>query len=241
MSPESHLGAKAHTGSGKIAVSFSRLPHSAEELKTLDARGGDLFELRLDLAARTARSRAISKMAAAFAGWPLIVTARSKAEGGTLNCPEKQARLLMAAASNASAIDLELASQSFREEIRAAANAHGCELILSHHDLATTPPLAELNRLMDEAFAAGADLFKLTTTTSTPEHIEILAEVLAQAKRASRKIAVMGMGKLAGVSRLRLAREGSQFVFACISEAESTATGQPTLDWLAERLAQPKD
>lgn len=224
-------------GAGGIAVSFARAPRPAE-LAELTARGTDLFELRLDLAGVRSAQEA-SLLAETFAGHKMLATARSTAEGGAADNDALRLEVLSAAAPHACALDVELSSRVLAGQAAKVCRAHGCELVLSFHSYHATPSLDELRTMADGAFEAGADLFKAAVTISGTTDTDTLSSLLAAGVQAGRRLAVMGVGKgkRARESRLRLAREGSQFVFA--HAGEPTADGQPNLDWLAAKLAQP--
>lgn len=208
----------------------------AAELAELAARGAGLFELRLDLSAIATAAEAAAA-AQSFAGHRLIATCRAEREGGRPRPDAERLALLRACAPHADAIDIELSSAGIFAEAAALCGPGGPSLIVSHHDVAGTPPLAELLRVADEAAAKGAAAIKVATTTSRQREVEVLAELLAVQLRRGRRLAVMGMGdgEVARQSRVALGRAGSYFVYAKHGPHES-APGQPGLDWLAAQL-----
>ena len=222
-------------GAGNIAVPFIRRP-AAGELEDIAGQGADIFELRLDLLEESARRQA-REIAGSFAGFPLIATARSSAEGGGGGDDRQRESLLAAAAACAWALDIELASSGLHAAVGEIAARHECDLIVSAHRLDATPDAGELARLADAAFALGADVFKIACLVKDEEDVRRLADLVAAGRQDGRKIAAMGMGDsdLACKSRARLGRAGSFFVFARSKDA--TAAGQPSVQWLARRLA----
>ena len=222
-------------GAGNIAVPFTESP-AAGELATLTEQGADIFELRLDLIASATPQQA-GKIASAFAGFPLIATARSIAEGGRNCAGQERVGLLAAAAEHAWAIDIELASRDLHEAVAKLAAEHNCDLIVSSHHFDATPDPEKLTRLAQNAFAIGADVFKIACQVASQADVNNLADLIAAGGKDSQRIAAMGMGdsELARQSRVQLAKAGSLFVFA--SARNATAAGQPSLQWLARQLA----
>ena len=222
-------------GAGNIAVPFDRRPETGE-LAALAALGADIFELRLDMAGCDSPEQA-HELARAFKGFPLIATARSVAEGGRANDDQMRLMLLAATVEYASAIDIELASSSLHDRVIRMASSHECDLIVSFHHFGATPDSGKLAQLSRDAFALGADVFKIACLTRNEDEVGRLAALLAAGKEFGKKIAAMGMGdsQLARDSRVKLGRAGSFFVFA--RSAKETAPGQPEIEWLAEKLA----
>ena len=222
-------------GTGNIAVPFTRRP-AAGELDALARQGADIFELRIDLA-ECSTPEQVRKTAESFAGFPLIATARSVAEGGRAAGDQLRRELLAACADHASAIDIELASPGLHNDIAAMAAGRACDMIVSSHHLDATPDSEKLAELAEAAFAVGADVFKIACMVSNEGDVQRLAELVASGRENGRKIAAMGMGDsdLARESRATLGRAGSFFVFA--RAADATAAGQPGIEWLARRLA----
>ena len=208
----------------------------AGELADLASRGAELFELRLDLSAIATAADA-AEAARSFAGHRLIATCRSAREGGRPRPDAERLELLRACAPHAAAIDIELSSTEIFAEVAALCSPGGPDLLVSHHDVAGTPPLADLARVADEAAAQDAAAIKIATVTKEPRDVEVLAELLATQLDLGRRIAVMGMGEgeIPRQSRVELGRAGSYFVYAKHGPHES-APGQPGLDWLAAQL-----
>lgn len=219
---------------GAIALPFDRAAKH-DELAQLRKQGADIFELRLDLAGNPTQAQA-AMLSASFAGHPLIATCRHPDEGGQGDADVARLSRLAACVEHASALDIELAAASILPEAKILATKHGCELIVSFHDLNATPELARLENIMDDAFAAGATVAKIVTTVTTEADLANLQELLALARSTNRPLAIMGMGEtdLALRSRLELARAGSLFVFA--RAGLETTPGQPELAWLASQL-----
>jgi 3-dehydroquinate dehydratase-1 len=196
------------------------------------ARGCDLVEARVDLfdvpevsgwAADCARLEAT--------GTPVLVTIRLAAEGGRWSRPDgERASLFRAALDVASWIDVE-ARSPLAPTMAAAAHAAGRAVVVSHHDFARTPPLDELERLVDGCRAAGADVAKLATTVVAAGDREALFELL---RRRAPGLCVIGMGTDSEELRTLLPARGSLLAYAYLDAP--TAPGQPSVAALDARL-----
>ena len=192
----------------------------------------DLLELRVDHFAADPRPllRALPRLPA-----PLVVTVRHPLEGGAgdLGFPRRR-ELYAQFLSTAKFIDIELRSVRQLASTIAEARVHGVQLILSVHFFKTTPSLARLESLRDRAFAAGADIFKVATLTSTLPNVLTLATLLARSPR--RAISVMGMGAFGKLSRVLLANAGSVLNYGYLDAVQ--VPGQWPAPLLKERLAE---
>lgn len=192
----------------------------------------DFFELRLDgLGAVIGElPSAIAKLRA-----PIIVTARSRAEGGANDLPVARRReLLLRFLANAACVDVELRSATALAAVLDLARAQKIRVILSLHDLETTPKSNALSAAARRAFSLGADIFKIATRTDRPAQLDRLLEFITSSP-VPIPVSAMGIGKLGHVSRPRLAQAGSVLNYAHV--------GRPTVEgqWsLAElRAALP--
>jgi 3-dehydroquinate dehydratase-1 len=223
-----HKRVKAPSRPQLVGVLFSRRDLArASQLH----RPPDLFELRLDgLSENVEELRAaIPKLRA-----PLIITARSPAEGGAhLLSLSRRRELLLRFLPFAHYLDLELRSIGLLAEVRKQADQRGIRLIISRHYVRSTPSRAALQRVADRASSLGADLCKIVTSISRLEEIERLVALLRD--YAGRlPLAVMGMGRLGRLSRRRLARAGSVLNYGHLGRA--IVPGQLSLSELRELM-----
>jgi 3-dehydroquinate dehydratase-1 len=187
----------------------------------------DLFELRLDALRHSLgeMARALPKLRA-----PLLLTARHPSEGGVgqLRLAERRA-LLRHFLEDAAIIDLELRSVGQMKDVIGEMHRRQIDLLISLHDLRTTPSPNELHRQARSAAAAGAAIFKVVTRTDTPAQ---LARLMAffEASRDLLPIAAMGIGKLGLESRHRLDQLGSALTYASLGR--TNVAGQPSLSQL---------
>ncbi len=166
----------------------------------------DFFELRLDglLAAIHKLPAAIPRLRV-----PLIITARSPAEGGANNLSLAQRRELLGRfLPDASLVDVELSFAPALSALLKRARAANLQIILSWHDLAAMPALGALQTAARRAQSLGADIFKVAARTDRLEELRNLLDFV-QSPSASIPISAMGLGKLGRLSRTRLAAAGS--------------------------------
>src|SRR5450432_869458 len=184
----------------------------------------DLLALRVDLFAEHALGAC-----AEAAGTPVLVTIRLAAEGGRWTRPDAlRVDLYREALAFASWIDVEAASPIARD-VTALARARGATSVVSHHDFARTPPLAELERLLEACRAAGADVPKLATKVSTDEDRDaLLTLAAAHAGRAC----IIGMGP--ADLRVLLPARGSRLAYGYLDAP--TAPGQLAASDMDARL-----
>jgi 3-dehydroquinate dehydratase-1 len=182
----------------------------------------DLLELRVDLFAAPelgACAEAAARVEAT--GTPVLVTIRLAAEGGRWTRPDAvRLELYREALAFASWIDVEAASPIARD-VTARARARGATSIVSHHDFARTPPLAELERLIEACDATGADVPKLATKVNADEDRDaLLTLAAAHAGRAC----VIGMATSDSELRVLLPARGSRLAYGYLDAP--TAPGQ---------------
>jgi len=195
----------------------------------------DLFELRLDgLIPHLGELRAaIPRLPA-----PLIITARHPREGGAKNLPASRRRaLFLEFLPWAKYVDIELRSVSALRSVLNAAIQKRVAIILSFHDLKSTPRPAELDRLVRRACASGATIAKIATRTDTSAQLDRLIHFFERHHR-SLPLAAMGIGRLGRASRRELARRGSALNYAHLGSA--VVPGQLSVEEL-RRLASRRD
>ncbi len=189
----------------------------------------DFFELRLD-GFGSAGERFQSTIASLPA--PIILTARSSAEGARRDLPLAQRRdLLRRSLSLGAGLDLELLSIAKFYALHDAARAAALMLILSRHDLQTTPPLAQLLDLAANAHSLGASVFKMAARTDRADQVDRLLGLI---ESAPLPVSAMGFGKLGAESRRLLARAGSVLNYAHLGRA--SVAGQLSLPQLRRLL-----
>jgi len=195
----------------------------------------DFVELRLDALApildeldRLLRSLSV----------PLIMTARHPREGGCNNLAATQrAAMLRRFLDRAAYIDIELRALRALRSVHREARRKRVAMIVSFHDLKTTPSIAQLRAKARAAKVAGAAIFKVATRTDTRPQVERLLTFFERAD-VDLPISAMGIGKLGRFARLELARRGSALVYASIGRAR--IQGQTPIQQLRSALAALK-
>lgn len=194
----------------------------------------DIIEYRIDYlnfdtdAAQVAELG--KKVAAAANGKPLILTFRTKSEGGSKEITDKAYGDLYMALIKAHFVDI-LDVEMFRQpsvvrEVVAAAHAAGIKVVMSSHDFRKTPPTAEIVSRLREQDKMGADILKIAVMPHNVADVLKLLDATEQIRdQYSRKpLLTMSMGGLGAVSRFSGQVFGSDLTFGMIGEA--SAPGQ---------------
>ena len=201
----------------------------------------DVAEFRvdfLDIALDAGKLAALGpKIAEQLHGKPLIVTFRTKAEGGNKAIADPDYAVLYETLLNAHFADL-IDVEMFRSEtvvrrLVAAAHKAGVFVVMSSHDFSATPPAAELVARLRRQQELGADVLKLAMMPRDPgDVLELLRATWEMASRyAERPMMTMSMGGTGVVSRLAGEIFGSAMSFGMIGRA--SAPGQVEVDRLA--------
>lgn len=197
----------------------------------------DWFDGCTDAAALT---HCLHSLHARLGELPLLVTCRTKAEGGeqALILTEYEAFCRTVCASGcADALDVELLPAGARLSVLIElAHTYNVKVICSSHDFEKTPPQAEMVRRMVQMQQAGADIAKLAVMPRS--RADVLALLAATAEMTEQHpatpVVTMSMGALGAVSRLAGETFGSAMTFA--SAGKASAPGQVELDVLNAAL-----
>ncbi len=193
----------------------------------------DLIELRVDLLGPDAPWREAARRWKS-AGRPVLLTIRHAREGGAWSGDEaERAERYRQALGDVSAIDVELSSGLLRQ-LQAEARADGVRTLASFHDFAGTPAAGDLDLIVRQGRAAGADVVKIATFTRQPDELARLARLPAAYPEVS--ICVLGMGPLGPESRLSLPLAGSCLTYGYLDTP--SAPGQLSAGELRRRLAE---
>lgn len=211
--------------------------HTAPALKQAvfsRERGIDLLEIRLDCL-----GKGLATFAACAENFrkPLLITARHPNEGGANRLSVAQRRLLLRLyLPAATAVDVELRSVASMEDLLREASLIGVTKVVSYHNFRTTPSLAELEKIVNRARMAGADIPKVATFLRSPADLAVLMKLQDKMGGQRGPLAVMGMGPLGKVSRLALAAAGSRLNYGFFDRAQ--VQGQWPAALLAERISE---
>jgi 3-dehydroquinate dehydratase-1 len=198
----------------------------------LSTRVIDLLEVRVDLFDTPTLDACADACARVEAtGTPVLVTIRHAEEGGRWARPDAdRLPLFLKALDVASWVDVEGESIIGRDVV-ATAHARGRRAIVSHHDFKRTPSLDDLDRVVAEALAAGADIAKVATLVASDADRDVLFQLLA---RHAGRVCVIGMGDPSSRLRTELPARGSRLAYAYVDAP--TAPGQLSVADMDARL-----
>lgn len=160
---------------------------------------------------------------------PLIATNKPTQFGGkyTGNETERQNILLNAAKNGFTYIDVDLGTPK-QEQLIDKLHELGAKIIVSCHDFERTPPLPELEKILEKEMKLGADVCKIVTTAQTVNDNLTTLKFVSEASTKT-KIVCFAMGELGKHSRLVSPVYGAFFTFASLDEKRKTAKGQLTI------------
>lgn len=211
-------------------ICVSVMPRSVEEGTALMERaakkGADLVEIRLDRLNPSSNLKAFS----AKKDIPTIATNRQPSQGGEFrgNEEERFGMLSSAAEAGFDYIDLEesIEGPDLRiENIRRS----GPKLIISHHDLRSTPSISELEKILLRISKFKPDIYKIVTTATSIQDNLVTLSFLQKAS-ADIKMVCFAMGEHGKVSRVVSPIFGAHFTMASMETGIETAPGQLTID-----------
>ena len=174
---------------------------------------------------------------------PLLVTFRTKKEGGELELPDDQYFAIykeILTQGAADLLDLELFMPA--EEVAATielAHENGVKVVMCNHDFDATPSQEEIVRRLSLMEEKGADICKIAVMPQSNKDVLTLLAATAEMKdKATRPLITMSMGALGMVSRVSGEAFGSAATFGAAKQA--SAPGQVPVSVLREILATLK-
>ncbi|MFQ5815589.1 MAG: type I 3-dehydroquinate dehydratase [Candidatus Hydrothermarchaeaceae archaeon] len=197
------------------------------------ARGADMIEVRADgLTGQSAPQ--VEELLRSIKGLrdvPVILTNRSKSEGGAFEGSEKRRiAILLRCMSLADLVDVEYtAEKGLRDGVIEEAKEGGTEVIVSQHDFKATPDENEMLSMLRKGLEAGADIAKLAVTANSVGDVLSLLNVTSEARKEGRVITI-AMGEIGRLSRIAAPLFGSEITYASVGEA--VAPGQLELNEL---------
>lgn len=239
-------GVELGAGVPKIIVPI--VAETAEEIleKAREIRDGifDLVEWRVDFYEDLLDTQkllsTLKDLRSVLGEKPILVTARTKEEGGEREMSMDDYIGLNAAVAqsgDADLIDVQIFSgdETARKSIDAI-HAAGGKVIGSYHNLKQTPDKAELICRMRKAQEMGADILKLAVMPRSPADVITLLDATQEMHTtyADRPIVTMSMGS-GVISRLCGECFGSAATFGMVGQA--SAPGQIPTDQLSTVLS----
>lgn len=161
---------------------------------------------------------------------PLIVTLRTKNEGGNADLSEAAYFDLLEKIIEdrlAEAIDIEYMREQERVvKLVALAKYKGLTSILSNHDFDSTPAREEIVTRLETMIGMGADVAKIALMPTCPDDVLNLLGATSQvkSKHPDQALITVSMGQMGMISRLAGQVFGSDMTFA--SGIEASAPGQ---------------
>ena len=211
----------------KICVSI--LPKTTEEALTLielaEKANADLVEVRLD----GLRDHGDLTDLAKHGNIQKIATNRLVSSlGGYEGTENEQKRILLSAAKKGfEYVDIEYSASNLKE-FTTEVSENGAKPIVSFHDFQHSLELVELNTVLEQEIASGADVCKIVTTAKRIEdNLTLLNFTAAACNRAN--IVCFAMGDYGKISRLLSPLFGCFFTFAALESGGETAPGQMTI------------
>jgi 3-dehydroquinate dehydratase-1 len=182
----------------------------------------DAIEIRLDAMESFDLEEMIDR-----SGRPVIVTYRSRREGGLGNADfgTISRHLLRAAELGADFLDVEYRMPfAYRREVFGKRGRS--RVIASLHLPRNTPGAVELETILQRLSSTGADVVKIVTRAVAPEDNLRVLGLIPKARRMGVEIVAFCMGPLGRVSRVASAVLGGYLTFACLAPEEESAEGQ---------------
>ena len=199
-------------GFPRIAVSVNDTADK-ETIKSFDA---DILEIRADqfkipdpehVSGVIARIKKI--------GIPLILTVRSKDEGGQKNLPDElKLKIFRKAISLVDAIDIELKSPIVSEVVRIAKKNKKL-IIISWHNFKSTPDDKALKNILNGALKKGAGIVKIAVKAEKADDVNRLMKFTIRNKASN--LITISLGRKGSVSRLIFPMAGSLITYAYVT------------------------
>ena len=231
-------GVRIGEGRPKTVVSLmdGRVEGLLETARHAMRQGADCLEWRVDFFEDVGDAEAVTHALAALVDatptTPLIVTLRTKAQGGCLDLTRDDSATLVQHLITRGKPDLIDIEYGLGEELVASlvdrAHARGIAAIVSHHDFSGTPTTEAMRSLLERMAALGADIPKLAVMARE----EADAARLMQATRLVSKeldvpLLTLAMGSVGAHTRLEGELFGSALTFCALGRA--SAPGQVEL------------
>ena len=196
----------------RIAVSVN----DTDDIRKVKSFNVDILEIRVDQFKKLDPeyiSRVISSLRKI--GIPLILTVRSKNEGGQKNVPDElKLRIFRKAISLVDAVDIELKSPIVSEVVKIAKKNKKL-IIVSWHNFKLTPGDKILKSVLKGALKRGAQLVKIAVKAGKANDVSRLMKFTMR-NRASNLITI-SLGKKGSISRLIFPMVGSLITYAYVT------------------------
>lgn len=210
----------------------------------LSGRSFDVVEWRVDFYREAPDCQQVVEMMGCLRDTlgevPILMTFRTKQEGGAQEIsPEQYTALNLAAARSgkADAIDVEiLMGDEVVLSLIQGIHEAGAVVVGSSHEFGYTPSREEMIKRLCRAQTMGCDILKLAVMPKTKRDVMELLSATEEMyyNHARQPLVTMSMGELGKVSRLNGEMIGSSMTFG--SAGQASAPGQVPLEELKEAL-----
>jgi len=197
---------------------------TSEALRRMEEAGplADLMEIRLDVMDSFDLEEIIQA-----ASRPLIITYRSKKEGGE-GAADYATRIRFLRTAIELGVDFVDVEYTLPLEVRKEIFQHrqSTRLIISSHLRYKTPTSEKLEELFRNMAATGADVVKIISTAKQVEdNLKVLA-LIPPAQKLGIEIIAFCMGPLGRISRVATILLGGYLTFASLETGQESAAGQ---------------
>jgi 3-dehydroquinate dehydratase-1 len=192
-------------------------------LKRAVRTGADLLELRLDTLQKRNPASILDAVKAfrSDGGVPIILTIRSKIEGGRYAVKDSERlRLFTSLMPFVDGVDIELGSRKILNQVIRSARKYRKRVIVSYHNFKTTPRKDALNKTISRARRSGADMVKIAAQAKTRPELKRLASLLLEGN----DLIVIAMGSYGTSTRVFFPILGSLITYGSVTG--SAAPGQ---------------
>ncbi len=191
----------------------------------------DYFDFALD---ENKVITALGEIRQALGDMPLLVTFRTKSEGGTKEITREAYLSLNHKLLNSTTLDLLdieiLQGDDVCKELISSAQKKSVRTVLSSHNFEFTPSHDEMLSLLQKAVGLGCDIAKVAVMPKSQQDVLTLLHTSSKFKQEnpSTPLIAISMGRLGVLSRIAGEIFGSDITFASLLEA--TAPGQLQAD-----------
>ena len=213
----------------KVAIAVS----DREKNGLIESCNVDIIEIRLDQFKRLDASYIRDNITARRAlNIPLILTIRSKKEGGKKSISDKtKTKIFKETISLVDAVDIELRSSEVSKVVNIAKRNKKL-VIISWHDFKSTPDNKILTDILNKAKKKGADIVKIATKANKSDDVNRLMKFTQNNK--SKNIITIALGSIGAISRLIFPIAGSLVTYSYVNKP--SGVGQIPLDTLQDQL-----
>lgn len=208
-----------------LSIAPSSMAEAMRMLK-LVKRSADLVELRIDRISDLNLKKIFKKPRPR-----LIITNRRADEGGmfTGTKAEQLSMLTQAARLGAEYVDIEM-SWGYDAVKELISSSRKTSVIVSHHDFSETP--GHLSTLYRKMQATRPDIIKIAAMATAIEDNKKMLDLYGIAKKSRQPTIALCMGEYGEISRILSGNYGGFLTFGSLSNNETTAPGQQTIDYL---------